>query len=260
MDKKTIWTIIILIILVLFSWSYYSSENKSAELIASGHTDWAPIMYQEGNKIIGAGPKIVSDIFDELGVKVNSKFVGSWDIVQEKAKDGSIDVIVAAYKTDERETYMDYSVPYTIDPVVLLVKQGKVFSYEDWSDLVGKKGVVMKGDSYGQDFDDFISEKLMVNEVGTAKEAFSALENDEVDYFIYALYSAEDYIFQNDLSGKIEILPKYVSSEYFYITISKKSSFVDLLPQVNDILKRYETEGKIKDVIEESAELLRDKK
>ncbi len=98
MDKKTIWTIIILIILVLFSWSYYSSENKSAELIASGHTDWAPIMYQEGNKIIGAGPKIVSDIFDELGVKVNSKFVGSWDIVQEKAKDGSIDVIVAAYK------------------------------------------------------------------------------------------------------------------------------------------------------------------
>lgn len=173
MDKKNVFYYCFNRRCFLFLSIFYGGNN-SQTLVASGHTDWAPIMYQEGNKIIGAGPEIITKIFDELGIKVNSKYVGSWDVVQEKAKDGSIDVIVAAYKTTEREAYMDYSIPYTIDPVVLVVKKGNDFAYEDWEDLVGKKGIVMTGDSYGQAFDNILlTDKLTVEEVGTPEEAFS---------------------------------------------------------------------------------------
>jgi polar amino acid transport system substrate-binding protein len=260
MSKKNVIFIIILIVVAFFSVKYFMGDNKSQTLVASGHTDWAPIMYQEDNKIIGAGPEIVTKIFDELGVKVSSKYVGSWDVVQEKTKGGSIDVIVAAYKTAEREAYMDYSIPYTIDPVVLVVRKGIDFAYEDWEDLADKKGVVMTGDSYGQDFDDFIDEELVVKEVGTPGEAFSILEKEEADYFVYALYSAENYIFQNNLSDKFEMVSKYISAEYFYLTISKKSPFANLLPQVNEILKEYEKDGTIKAIIEKNTEILRENK
>jgi polar amino acid transport system substrate-binding protein len=172
-------------------------------LILSGHPQWAPIMYQEDNKIVGAGPEIAKKIFEELGVEATSSYEDSWDVVQEKTKNGEIDLLVAAYKTEERESYMDYSSPYTIDPVVLIMKKGKVFDYKEWDDLIVKKGVITSGDSYGEEFDNFIKKSLTVEMIDTPKEVFDLLEKEEVDYFVYALYSAKDYMFQNDVADSL---------------------------------------------------------
>ncbi|MFA7663016.1 MAG: transporter substrate-binding domain-containing protein [Patescibacteria group bacterium] len=242
-----------LIAITIFGFWYF---NKSQELVVSGHPEWPPIMYQDGNQIVGAGPEIVAKIFTELGVKSVSKYEGAWDVVQSKAKSGEVDVLVAAYKTAERETYMDYSIPYTVDPVVLIVKNGQTFAYAKNEDLIGKRGVVMLGDSYGQKFDDFIKAKLTPQTVGTPKDAFDLLANGQADYFVYALYSAQDYIFKNKLADQVEILPEYVSSENFYITISKKSPFVKLLPKVNELLKKYIDDGTIDQIIEKHKQAL----
>lgn len=253
MKKKIILPLTILAVLVLVGalvYGYFIKNEPTKQLIASGHPAWAPIMYQENDQIVGAGPEIVKKIFSELGVEVVSKYEGSWDLVQDKAKNGTVDVLAAAYKTAERETYMNYSVPYTIDPVVLVVKKGKAFSYSSWEDLIGKKGVVTTGDSYGQDFDNFVKEKLSPKEVGTPEEAFALLGSEEADYFVYALYSAENYIFKNKISDQVEIISKYVSAENFYLTISKKSSFLNLWPQVNSFLEKYKNNGTIEQIIE----------
>lgn len=258
MSKKLrrIIMVIVLAALILFLAWYFILRAKSPELIASGHSDWSPIMYQQNDQIVGAGPEIAARIFKELGVKFVSKYEGPWDIVQEKARNGSVDVLVAAYKTQERETYMAYSIPYTIDPVVLVVKQGKSFPYEKWADLVSKRGVVTAGDSYGQAFDDFIATKLSVTKVGTPEEAFELLDKEEVDYFVYALYSAQGYIFKNKLAAKVEILPTYVSTENFYLTISKKSPFIKYLPRVNELLEKYKSDGTIDQTLEKYKQLL----
>ena len=254
MNKKTIWILFAAAILFLATFlAPRLSKNKlPAELVASGHPEWPPIMYQQDDKIVGAGPEIVAKVFGDLGVKVDSKYEGLWDVVQSKAKDGTVDVLVAAYKTPERETYMDYSIPYTVDPVVLVTKKGKAFSYDKWDDLIGKKGVVTTGDSYGQDFDAFLKDKLTVQGVATPAEAFAMLDKEEADYFVYALYSAENYFFKQKVSDQFEIIPKYVSSENFYLTISKKSPFGSLLPQVNALLEKYKSDGTIDKIIESS--------
>ncbi len=249
MKKKTTNRVIILIVIVLVAW-YFVKNQTPKELTISGHPEWPSIMYQQGDQIVGAGPEIAIKIFEELGVEAISKYEGSWDLVQEKAKSGEVDVLVAAYKTTERETYMDYSIPYTVDPVVLVVKKDKAFSYDKWEDLIDKKGVVTIGDSYGQDFDNFIKESLTVQSVNTPEEAFTLLSNEEVDYFVYALYSAQDYIFKNKLADQVEIVPNYVSTENFYLTISKESPFIELLPEVNDLLKKYKDDGTIDQIIE----------
>jgi polar amino acid transport system substrate-binding protein len=255
MNKKIsifITAFIILVLLVFSAFWYFTKNQTPRELVASGHPAWPPIMYQQNDQIVGAGPEIAKKIFSDLKVKVVFKYEGPWDVVQSKTKDGSIDVLVAAYKTTERETYMNYSIPYTVDPVVLVVKKDKAFFYEKWEDLISKKGVVMIGDSYGQDFDNFIKEKLTLAKVTTPKEAFSLLDKDEADYFVYALYSAENYISKNKISDKVAIVPKYVSSENFYLTISKRSSFIKLMPRVNALLKKYTDDGTIKQIIEKN--------
>jgi len=269
MDKKINIVLIIVAVLVglwaFGSFSKKESANKNEvadssktkkELIASGHPAWQPIMYQEGEQIVGAGPELVAKVFADLGVTVASKYEGAWDVVQEKAKSGAIDVLVAAYKTAERETYMDYSIPYTVDPIVLVTKKGKNFKYSKWEDLIGKKGVVTVGDSYGQDFDKFIKEKLSPTQAKTPEEAFTLLEKGQADYFVYALYSAEGYIFKNKLADKVEIVPQFVSTENFYLTISKKSPFVSLMPQVNALLQKYKDDGTIDKMIEKEKQSL----
>jgi polar amino acid transport system substrate-binding protein len=251
-------TLVALILLILLVFCCFIKNESKEQFVVSGHPAWPPIMYQEGDKIVGAGPEIVAKIFTDLGIQAAFKYEGSWNLVQDKAKTGSVDVLVAAYKTAERETYMDYSIPYTIDPIVLVVKKGRTFTYDKWEDLLGKRGVVTIGDSYGQDFDNFIKENLNPQEVETPAEAFALLDKEEVDYFVYALYSAEDYIFKNKISEQVEIIPQYVSSENFYLTISKKSSLIKLLPEINSLLEKYKNDGTIDQVIESNKQALWD--
>jgi polar amino acid transport system substrate-binding protein len=252
---KKIWKISSLLLIITSLALFFSACQKNEgdsdkTFIASGHPAWSPIMYQEGDSVVGAGVEITTKVFDELGIKINSRYVGGWDLVQDKARTGDIDVIVAAYKTAERETYMDYSVPYTIDPVSIFVKKGETFTFETWSDLVAKQGVVTKGDSYGQDFDNFIKDSLGVTIVDTPKEAFDMLINNQADYVVYALYSGEALIENENLEEQIEILPSYVTSENFYMTISKKSKLVQYLPQINELLDKYKADGTIDQIIQ----------
>ena len=213
-------------------------------------------MYRKNDLIVGAGPDITIKVFSDLGIKISSLYEGSWDVVQEYAHNGKVDVLVAAYKTTERETYMGYSIPYTVDPVSLFVKKEEDFVFTNKEDLIGKKGVVTIGDSYGQEFDDFLKEKLSVEEVATPDEAFALLIDGEADYFLYALYSGQNALVAKKLTDQIVILPNYVSVENFYLTISKKSPLVKYLPQVNSLLEKYIADGTIDHIIENEKQIL----
>ncbi len=220
--------------------------------VVSGHPEWPPIMWRDGDKIVGAGPQLVEKIAGDLGFKVESKYTGLWDEVQAKAKSGEVDMLAAAYKTAERETYMDYSDAYTTDPIALFVKKGKAFPYNKWEDLIGKRGVATVGDSYGQEFDAFIKTKLNVERMNTVDEAFAALTSGTADYFVYALYGGQKVLNGKKTSGQFEALTKYVAEENFYITISKKSPLEKFLPQINELIKKYKSDGTIDKLIQEN--------
>lgn len=264
MNKKTrniFWALagVTFVSLFVFGCSTKSTQTdtgKPKPVVVSGHPEWKPIMFKQGDKIVGAGPEIAAMIFKELNVEAEFKYEGTWDQVQTKAKSGAVDVLVAAYKTPEREKYMDYSVAYTKDPVVLVVKKGKQFPFDNWDTLVSNKGIVMTGDSYGQEFDKFIAEKASVTTVGTPDEAFALLENGTADYFVYALYSAEGYIYDKKISDKVEIVSPYVATEDFYLAISKKSPLASRMSEVNALLKKYKDDGTIDAIIKKNKDSL----
>ena len=154
---------------------------------------------------------------------------------------------------------MDYSEAYITDPVALFVKKGKEFEFSKNEDLVGKKGVGMVGDSYGQAFDDFAASSLTLELVKTPDEAFKLVKENKADYFIYALYAGETALKANNTLAEFSVLPHFVTEENFYITISKQSPFLKYLPEVNRLLAEYKSDGTISGLIEQYSKQFPDK-
>src|SRR5688572_13641778 len=98
-------TYILVAVIVVAGGIYYGTAQRNDKpdrpMVASGHPEWQPIMFQSGSEIKGAGPALVKMIFDELGMQTEFPYKGAWDEVQAKARSGEVDSLVAAYKTDE---------------------------------------------------------------------------------------------------------------------------------------------------------------
>jgi polar amino acid transport system substrate-binding protein len=214
-------------------------------VVASGHPEWPPIMYRNTSAIAGAGPALVQRIFDDLDIEVSFPYTGTWDEVQAKARTGEVDVLVAAYKTTEREGYMVYSDAYTTDPVAIFVGSGKAFPFSSWNVLVGKRGVAMVGDSYGQQFDDFAAANLNLTRVTSSAQAFELVATGQADYLLYSLFAGDDFLKKAGTTGQFESLPTFVNEESFYITISKASRFARYMPQINQAIAKYKADGTI---------------
>ena len=213
-------------------------------LIASGHPEWPPVMFKKGKTITGAGPELARKIFADLGIKIETPYSGSWEDVLSKGAAGKIDLIVAAYKTKERKKHFVYSDPYTVDPLVLFVHADKTFKFKKSSDLVGKSGVGLVGDSYGQKFDDYSAAHLKLRRVKTVTQAFNLIAHHRADYFINSLYAGKLEIEKNKLTRFVS-LPTAVSEQNFYMMISKKSPYARYMPEINRLIKKYKQDGTI---------------
>jgi polar amino acid transport system substrate-binding protein len=216
-------------------------EKKT--IVISGHPDWKPFMYQNGDDISGVGVEVTTSVFKDLNINVIPKYEGSWEVVQEKALTGEVGAIVAMYKTKEREEKYCFSIPYASDPVALFIK-GNNFTYNKKEDLIGKKGLAMMGDSYGQEMDDFIVQKnLDITRTATPQGSFSLLDKGEADYFLYSAYAGRRVIEESNLSGFEEA--GIASNQLFYIAVSKKLPCDKYMNSINLSLQKMISENKI---------------
>ncbi len=219
----------------------------------SGLPNYPPVSWKAEGTLSGVGARLAKTICTEL--KVPFKFVPlPWVRALSDAEHGKVDIIAGAYIKKDRQQYMDYSVPFMIDPGAIFVMKGHAFPFKDLKDLIGKKGVTMLGYSWGEAFDRFSEEHLDVATVTKPLQALKMLERGRVDYFVYGLYSGGFVAEKAGMADKVEPLPNPVSQENFYITFSKQSRFKHLLPRANDIINRLKAQGVIDRWIDQSIE------
>ncbi len=215
--------------------------------IVSGNPKAPPVMWEQYNKLTGVGPDLAKAILTDLGLDFDIRVEGNWEEVQKKCKSGKVDMIVAAYKNDARAEYMDYSIPYLPQPTVIVTKKEYAFPFGRWESLIGKKGVSNIGESYGQEFDSFIREKLDVQFVAFER-ALELLRFGKADYLIIDLYTA--LIYARLLQGEdaISILDPPVTTQTFHITVSKKSSLSTHMKGINEKLAALIKDGTMEDL------------
>ena len=72
--------------------------------------------------------------------------------------------------------------------MAVFVVKGKEFPFTDKNDLIGKKGVTNQGESYGNEFDAFMKDKLDVARAAGIDAAFKDLLDGKADYLIAGYY------------------------------------------------------------------------
>lgn len=200
------------------------AADDCPKITATGHPAYPVIAFKQGDTIAGAAPDLVMAIAKKLNVPLESKYMGSWEEAQEAARDGKADLIFGIYYNDERAKYLDYVQPaFMYDDVAVFVAKGKEFPFKDKNDLIGKKGVTNKGESYGNEFDAFMKDKLDVGRVNGMEEAFEELLAGKADYLIAGYYPGLAEAAKDGFKDKVVPLDQALLTAEMFVAFSKKS-------------------------------------
>jgi polar amino acid transport system substrate-binding protein len=228
-----------------------AAEADCRALVITGHPSYPPVAWAAQGKIVGAAPDFLSAIAANLGVTVVAKDFGSWEGAQEAVRGGRADVIFGIYKNDARALYLDYiEPPLMMDPVSVVVRKGSGFTFAKWKDLKSHKGVTNIGESYGDQFDAFMTKELTVARTAGVDKAFADLLAQRADYMIVGLFPGRDEARKLGLIDKVEFLPKELVSAAMYVAFSKQSKCGALRTGFSSGIKTAVDDGAMQQLLE----------
>jgi polar amino acid transport system substrate-binding protein len=159
-------------------------------LVLTGHPAYPPVAWADGATLKGGGIEVVRLLAQDNGVALRVVNEKSWENAQLAVRGGKADAIVGIYKTQQRLAYFNYVDPALApDPSSVLIRTGEAFTYVSWNSLIGKRGVVGAGESYGSKFDAFRAAKLTTYNVATLADVYQQLLAGKADYGLSGYYA-----------------------------------------------------------------------
>lgn len=195
-------------------------------LLASGNPQYPPYLWRDpadDNALLGANAELMQWLAKEIGVPIELRYVGPWSRVQEEARAGRIDLVAGAFFTLPRTEYLDYVYPpFRETRSVVLTRTAKPLRYDGPSDLVGREGITVVNNSFGEEFDRFMRDKLKLTRVASLEQGLRMLELGRGDYMLYEDSPAEAYMASLGIQG-LKALNPPVAQERLYLGLSHRS-------------------------------------
>jgi polar amino acid transport system substrate-binding protein len=160
----------------------------------------------------------------ELGVPIEVRYSGPWGRVQEEVRLGHVDLIAGAFFTLPRTEYMDYFHPAFQETRSAIWTRGdKAMAFRRWPDLVGKQGVTVINNSFGEEFDRYAKDKLRINQVASLEQAIQIVQNSRADYLVYEDSPGQAFLARRNIAD-VKMLGDPVARENLYLTMSHRSA------------------------------------
>lgn len=242
--------------LLLLSAVLLSANSQACpRLLASGNPEYPPFLWQDpknDQRLIGANAELMQLLAQEIGVPIETRYVGPWSRVQESAKNGRIDLIAGAFLTQGRLSYLRYFQPAMRDTKTLIwSREARHLSYQRWEDLVGLEGITVVNNSFGQAFDQFAATHLKVQQVGSIKNALQMLNLGRADYLIYEDTPGLAYAASINAKG-LQTASVPVSNEKLYLTLALSSpcNTDQLAGRIARAMKKFSDEKTVDGLVE----------
>lgn len=215
--------------------------------LACGHPSYPPVSWHSQGELVGLAPQVVRQLFAELGYEVRMRALGNWKRCLLEARQGRVDIVVAAYRTREREAWMGFTREALVaDPIVLFVRRDKPMRFDSWNDLRGRTVGVLLGDSFGDRFDHFAAQHLNIEWVSSGEQNFIKLAQGRIDFMPVGLYS---WKLQNSRFGYDQVIvqqPGQLVTEHYYIGVRRHPPLLALLPRLEQRLRELAADGSLR--------------
>lgn len=209
-------------------WASPARAQGCTQLVASGNPEYPPYLWRDPadeNRLIGANADMTQWLAREIGVPIEVQYSGPWGRVQEETRLGHLDMIAGAFFTLPRTEYMDYFHPafYETRSVIWTRGDDSGMRFRRWNDLVGRQGVTVINNSFGEEFDRYAKDKLRINQVASLEQAIQIVQNRRADYLVYEDYPAQAFLARRNITD-VKVLGEPVARENLYVTMSHRSA------------------------------------
>ncbi len=237
----------LVVIVALFTQLSYAQET----LTVFADPEGKPLSWQEGDQLVGPVVDLMTLIFRDFDIPVNT-VVRPWIRALSELEKGEIDAILTIFYTAERANVMEFTIPYAQVETSIFVKQGNEFPFRTWDDLRNRRGLIGRGDSFGEEFDTFSKEHLTISEVSSSAQVLRMLAAEKTDYIIGVKNATLLELIKLDLHEKIVPLDVPIDSQDVHIGFSKQSSFLQYLPEVNKRIQELRDNGTFEKMVQKA--------
>lgn len=252
--------ILTIILALLFAPSTLAAKHN--KVTACSSTLWVPFNWEAKTTIEGAGSTVAKRFFKTQDVTLELVVMGSWARCLKSVETGTIDLAIAAYKTPERASFGHYvEEEIAFDNVRIYINQNKPITFDKLEDLNALQGGGRRGDSYGEQFDNFKKtlSALQWSEVNQPEQNVKKLLLSRLDYILMNPWNMEVILSQLAAEGalpeftNIVAIGKPITHNGLYFLFSKKSNrYKDFGKEMALFIKVLKTSGKMEKIITDS--------
>ncbi len=206
-----------------------------------------PFMYGHQGKAMGVYPGLIQAAFRHMGIPVLIE-AKPWNRALMESENGSAGM-GGLYKNSERLTKFDYSDQLFVERLVVYFNMLKPVAFSGAEDLKGKRIGVIRGWSYGDDFDRMRKDgDFRVEAVASDDQNFRKLEAQRLDAVITIREAGAV------LAPKYKDLgcaPTPLALNPTFLAFAKSACRAALLKQFNSALMQMQKSGEFQKIIAE---------
>ncbi len=233
------------ILLALLLVVFFMGNNSYSDEITLGYVDFSPYEFQKDGKPQGILVEIVEKICKRANISLKLVFL-PFKRAYNKTKRGEIDGLFNFYKVKERLEFFDYTEPIIENPLVFFVRKESELKFTTLNDLKGQKIGVMRGYTYGADFDNstlFYKDVADSHEGNIKKLMFERIDMYPCDKLV-GIYVARKI----GMISELKILSNPLKIMYGHIGFTK-NTHQDIIQKINIVIQEMKKNGDIDQII-----------
>jgi len=229
------------------------AQSQCTRMVVTSDPAYPPLHWYDGDTLQGASIEIAKRVLSDLKIDYEIRSVGPFPRVMALAERGEVDMVVTLKKTPEREAFLLY--PKTIalqNPVAAFTAKDLPLVYRDKADLIGLRGAMARGNVFGNGLDEYIKEKLNVQEVNRPDASFSLMLMGRADYFLTGYYTGMALILKRGDEANFVAKEPFLVDTPNYLALTRNGKCADKLEQIDARLATLKKTGVLDEILRAS--------
>lgn len=202
-----------------------------------------PFMSSVAGKAAGLYPALIAEAFQTAGqsVQLDAKPWKRCIADMDDARTG----VGGIYKNEERLKKYDFSEQIFVEKMAVFSTKARKLEFTGVTSLIGKRVGVMRGWSYGDEFDKAAKEgKITAEEVNSDAQNFQKLSAGRLDA-VLAIDEAGATLLKGGHYADVEKSSKYLFENPTFLAFNKSAKQTDVLSKFNKAIDDMRKNGKL---------------